>query len=477
MDLYLQNSLYKHLSIVLIFVACSIAASNVKGQNQTTAQLDSVITDLQSLLQAAGPQAQLSDNSEGLQQVYDLFEYEPEEEWIGIQESEILEAQKQQHRQNKGLSVETGYLENFDQGVFRTDGIYYDRRFQMGHNWGLFKNGWLDNVGDAKILATEQNISRIRQKQMLYGLHYRNLTTTIDFIINRQQATHLKNYLAALSIQQNQLLTLYDMGYKPWQEVRDVMGKQAAMEMKLQTISKQQQLIQKHRILPEFYSNLPVLAVNIDPIENVLQSNVDQMRIDSLRLNIIRKENSAWRDVSLSANGRYNFYSDHTSEFFLTDTGDRDYFLLGINLSVPFTVFNNKDSFVRVNRNEFNYKNELKTRETLDVLRRHVSEYQALLEEYSIQYQQHLIQTDQVYVGAGDQIEHNGESPASKLSRVLYQFEIKGKLIETKRNLYYKLIQISSLVPELPIANFTEIYDSGKLIKETNRVRGLTYEE
>ena len=398
---------------VLLFVACTIAASDVKGQNQTTAQLDSVIADLQSLLQVAGPQAQLSENTPGLQQIYELFKYELQEEWAGFQETEILGAETQQQRRDKGLSVEVGYLENFDQGMFGTDGIYYDRRFQMEHSWDLLKNGWLGNAGDAKTLATEQEIFRIRQKQMLYGSHYRNLTTTIDFIINRQQTTHLKNYLAALSVQQNLLLTLYDRGYKPWQEVRDVMGKQAAMEMKLQTFSKQQQLIQKDRILPEFYGNLPVLALNIDPIESALESNADQMRIDSLR-------------------------------------------------------------FVQANRNEFNYKNELKTRE---VLRRHVAEYQALLEEYSIQYLQHLMQTDQVYVGAGNQIEHNGESPASKLSRVLYQFEIKGKLIEVKRNLYYKLIQISSLVPELPIANFTEIYDSGKLIKETNRLRGLTYEE
>ncbi len=224
---------------------------------------------------------------------------------------------------------------------------------------------------------------------------------------------------------------------------------------------------------------MPVLAVNIDPIERVLQLNADQMRIDSLRLDIVRKENNAWRDVSISANARYNFYSDHTSELFLTDAGDRDYFSLGINLSVPFTVFkNNSNSFVRSYRNEFDYKNELKTREEIEVLRKHYTEYQALLEDYSIQYQQHFLQIPQVYVaGVGDQVGHNGESPASKLTRVLDQFEIKRKLIETKRNLYHKLIQISSLVPELSIVNYTEIYDPEKLIKETNRVRGLTYEE
>ncbi len=238
---YLQNSLYKRVSIVLIFVGCSIIASDLKGQNKTTAQLDSVIADLQSLLQVAGPQAQFPENTQNLQQVYNLFKYEFEEGWDDIPESDIIEVEKQRHRQDKGLSVEAGYLENFDQGVFGTDGIYYDRRFQMGISWDLLKNGWLDNTGDAKALATEQEILRIRQKQMLYGRHYRNLTATVDFIINQEQTAHLKNYLAALSVQQNQLITLYDLGYKPWQEVRDVMGKQAGMEMKLQTITKHQQ--------------------------------------------------------------------------------------------------------------------------------------------------------------------------------------------------------------------------------------------
>lgn len=305
---YLQNSLSKRVLFALIFVGLCISVNDSKAQNQTPSQLDSVISNLQSLIEVTGPQVQLSENPQNLKEVYDLFRNELQEGLNDIPESKILEAENYQLHQNKDSSLESGY-----------------RR----------------QIRDFHII--------------------------VDLIINRQQLAHLHNYMAVLSVQQNQLLMLYDMGYMPWQEVRDVMGKQAELEMKLRTISRQQQLIQVGRDLSQLTDDLPVLTVSVDLIEEG----------------------------------------------------------------------------------------------SIDMLKKLYPEYQALLDEYNRSYHQHYLQADQIHMA-------NLEDPASELIGLLNQFQTKEKIIETKRYLYHKLIQISSLVPELPIANYTELYDPEKFISSAS---------
>jgi hypothetical protein len=279
----------------------------VRGQNQTPAKFDSVIANLQTLLEVANSQVQLTMNPRGLNELYSLFiNQQPERE----------------------LNPHTH--------------------------------------------------------------HFYNLKAIIDYEINRQQLVHLNNYLAALSVQQNQLLTLYDMGYKPWQEVRDVMGKQTELEMNLQSISERQKLIKKNSDLSQLPGDLPVLTINIDSLEKLLQLSESHMPIDSLRLEIHR--------------------------------------------------------------------------------------YQRLLDKYNESYHQHSLQADMIYQ-ASLQSGNFGNSPATGLNRLMVQFEIKRQTIETKRKLYHRLIQISALVPEISIANYTELYNPVNYIKETNRELGLMYEE
>lgn len=450
-------------TIVVLTIGFLGTLYTAKAQGQKAAELDGMIIKLDSLISVTRPQVGLPTHSVGLSEVQTLFDYQ---NYVKTQEeipgSEVINAQQQSLMQDKGLSFEAGYLENLDQGVFGAEGIYYNRRYQVGLKWDLLNGGWLDHTVEAKALEREKNILKLDHKKNRYIQQHRELQTAVDAIFNRQQLNHLKNYKDALAVQQSLLRDLYFWGYKSWDEVLDVIRKEAYLATEYQFLSEQQQHVSTNTNY-----NLPVLELDIQQIELALQ-DTDQILIDSLRLENVRDQHQPWQDISLSANLRYNYYSDQSSHLLIEASGNREYFSVGLNLSVPFTVFKNESKrYEQAYRADFDFKREERNQELLSTLRTYYADYQQLLTAYSSRYYEHQLQTQELRnIEFKGQLNEPEYSPASILSRILNQFEIKYQLIESKRKLYSKLIQIQALVPELQLASYATPWQPANLIKE-----------
>jgi len=463
-----RNLLVSRLAVIL-WILCLTGVAKAQEQQDTKAKLDRMIAELDSLVVVASKQAALDKPDPYLNDVYVLFNNSLENE-RKAPPSAVLENRKSQFRRDKGLNFEAGYLQNFDQGVFGAEGIYYNRRYQAGVRWDILKGGWLDHSRSVEALDREQEIRAINRERGIRQQQYHNLQTAVEAILNRQQINHLSNYQKLLATEQQRLRTLYDLGYKSWEEILSVVEQKSVITTELQTLRQHQQDLQTTQTDAALPSDLPVLELNLDPLLQEAQRNPEQARIDSLRLANIREQENPWRDIRVTANLDYNYYVNRSSQLVLNANGDREYFSLGLSASVPFTILSNsKEATVQAYEKDFSYENAQETASKTNKLRTLAADYEQLLVSYKAHYYKHFLLTEKALRAGLTRTDADGTvrySPAATFDVLMKQFTVKRQLIEAKRNLYQKLLQLQEVVGQFPLAEYTSLWQPPKSLMD-----------
>lgn len=284
-----------------------------------------------------------------LQQLFDESSYKP----IGFEDTSLkvideislmqrsgnelsrslyLEKQLQLYEKDYGIGITGGYTENINPTVGDLeDNLVYNRKFNLGAEWRILKNGYLENKAKARIME-----DRIVREEL-----------------NQDAATESYNYLKRFD---HTIYTFNIVKIKLLYERRFQLEKQYDIIKQLVYMKRlrKEDLIQMETRLSEVESLINVYQsynLYLNPESNALTFNQNNLPLidldypkifkmmgqqtDSLLSEHVFEDYYHWyHQISLRAWARYNFYD-------LLGTNTRSFFSTGINFTIPIP-FNTK---------------------------------------------------------------------------------------------------------------------------------------
>ena len=441
---------------------------NSWAQSGRSDVLEKLIIHIDSTLSAKADYVRMADEKADIQVLDSLFDHRNFAVGDQYPSASMLENERQRTKNDWGLNLQAGYLQNLDQGVFDSEGIFYNRRYQMGLKWDVLSNGWQENQLKAKQLQREVKIERFEQREANREQRYQVLREHVLSVVRQEQKAIKKQYKELLTIKKNELKTLYDLGYKSWDEVLEISSKLSETEMVLNTDTKLDSLGGKKRIHEK--KVLPILSVDYEKLRDEAAHKPLRKKADSLLLKNTEDEYRRWRDISLSANLDYNYYDRSGQQLPLTNAQDREYFSFSVNLSVPLTVFKEGNKgYKEAQRQEIAYKNKRQDFAENNMLRQHFREYQELKNQYANTFNRYQRQLQRIRQKQTDRQNGNQEYDSSELLNLyLSQIEAMWQLSQTKEKIYDKLIRLSRFAPNSPLSNYASVWTPPKLAQKNN---------
>jgi hypothetical protein len=441
---------------------------NSWAQSGRSDVLDELIVHIDSALSQKAGYVRMADEKAEIQDLDSLFNHRNFATGDKYASANMLENKRQRIRDDWGVNLQAGYLQNFDQGVFDSEGIFYNRRYQLGVKWDVLSNGWQENQLRAKQLQREIKIEQFEQREANREQHYQVLREQLLSLVRQEQKKIKKRYKELLTIKKNELKTLYDLGYKSWDEVLEISSKLSETDMVLNTDVKLDSLDGKWRV----HKNevLPILSVDYEKLREEVAQKPIREKTDSLRLKNTADEYRRWRDISLSANVNYNYYDRSGQQLPLTNAQDREYFSFAVNLSVPLTVFKEgNEEFKEAQRQEIAYKNKRQDFAEHNMLRQHFREYQELKNQYANTYYTYQRQLQRIEQKQTEQQNGKQEYDSSELLNLyLSQVEAIWQLTKTKEKIYEKLIRLSRFAPYYPLSSYASVWTPPKLAQNSS---------
>lgn len=430
--------------------------------------LEELIVHIDSALSEKAEYIRMADDKADIQDLDSLFNDRKFLTGDQYPSSKMLEKKRQYTQNDWGIDLQAGYLQNLDQGVFDSEGIFYNRRYQLGVRWDVLSNGWQENQLMAKQLQREIAIDRMKEREANREQRYQVLREQLLSLVRQEQKKIKKQYKELLTIKKNELKTLYDLGYKSWDEVLEISSKLSETNMVLNAKIESDSL-DGRQPLPE-NERLPVLSVDYEKLRELAAHKPIREKTDSLRLKNTEDEYRRWRDISLSANVNYNYYDRSGQQLALTNAGDREYFSFSVNLSVPLTVFKgDKKEYKEALRQEITYENKQQDFAEHGSLRQHFREYQELKNQYANTFYRYQRQLQRIQQKQTEQQSGNQEYDSSELLNLyLSQVEAIWQLSQTKENIYEKLIRLSRFAPQYPLSDYASVWTPPKLAQKNN---------
>ena len=442
----------KYKILFLLFCLTGICSEEVLAQDSRDQRLASLIVKVDSLVSKHISDEPVSDPDEPEKDIVNLFEVD-----FASSESpevQVINAEQKKLSRDIGLDLNAGYLENLEQGVFNVEGIYYRRRAQVEVEWDILNNGYLDNRHEIRELENEKRVAGLKNSLVRRGEEFDTLQLAFRYHFNRQKASIARDYLEILKDRHEVASELYELNYKPWEEVIEITSKRARTQVELENYETLNRQFTDLRMDSIVGGKLPLVNIDIEKLLRAGQLNSLQDSIYSEQVGKIDHEYNSWRDISLSTFVRYNYYNS-TSDINLSNVRNREYFSVGLNLSVPLPLLkSNNNEIAQAREDKLNAelaRNKSKVRQKLYA---DYSRYQEKLQQYIQNYEQYLqIQNRLDKQQQRKELEDPAYSSILVLELLTKRFEAAKDLLSIKQEMYEILI---SLHEQVPSSNFSQ---------------------
>jgi len=395
-------------------------------------------------------------------QAPDLF-YDSTMTYSDLNQTEIdlLKTRQEVLNSDHGIDLEAGLLQNLDQGVFGAEGIFYQRRAQVGVQWNILKNGFFDNKITIEELGNEV---RIQEKRAQAITHQADLELKINKLradFNRFRVERYEAYLEILEEQKFALTRLYDQNYVTLDKVLDVNSK----------IVKAESAIDNSKRIMRFIGDTD--SSGLGPRDYVVY-DIDLERLGSQGLLFyddlisLQKETDykSYNELSLSTFLRYNLYGGTNPEGAFQNTGSREFFSAGVSLSLPIPLGTGGKRKIHEQEEKIRV---LSLREEKSEVNRTLLEkyraYQATLQNYIAVYQNIYLMKDKIRMQRVRRtIGSDIYSPTELLNAISDLYEVSIDILNAKEELYLRLFEMQSLIPDHSLSAYLYPY----AVSETN---------
>ena len=438
---------------MLLVCLCGLALQGAWAQNNREERLSALVERVDSLVIHYTGKDPVSD-----EQVYtgDMeYLFRVDYSTSGSNEVKVIEAEQEKLSRDLGLDLNAGYLENLEQGVFNVEGIYYRRRAQVELEWDILSNGYLDNRHEIRELENEKQIARYTYAGRQQADEIDSLQFAFQHHFNREKISLVRNYLDILEDYHKIATQLYQLNYKPWEEVIQVTSRRARAQVELENLlASNRQFKDMERHLPGNY-DLPLLNIDINELLNAGRFESLQDSIFTQQVGKINNEYNSWRDISLSTFVRYNYYNS-TSDINLSNVRNREYFSIGLNLSVPLPLLRSSNNRIAEAREDLLQeeltRSQNKSRKNLFA---DYSKYQDKLQQYLKSYEALLqLQTRITKHQQREDLNDPSYSPLALFELLTERYKVKTDLLALKRDLYGILVNLREQTPTSEFSDF-----------------------
>jgi hypothetical protein len=226
---------------------------------------------------------------------------------------------KKAFQQNYGLSINSSYIDNFSNGIGDL-GIFYNRAFQTGLEWNIFKDGYLDKKKQYPQQLAQYQLKINKVNQLLEKNQLISNTFVIDSIYALVTQIHLQHYANYLTLKKNTYSNLYTRRLCNWTELITINNDETNLKLKISpyTHHQSEDSLFKTVINAKIY--------NIKKL-HTLPAIVDSSQYWSTKAQNI--EQHFLQQISLKTSLRYNYFNYDSKSL------NRDFLSVGINLNIP----------------------------------------------------------------------------------------------------------------------------------------------
>lgn len=351
-------------------------------------------------------------------------------------------AQKEYAKRQLGLNLRADAMQN-SPTLFSDveDNILYQRRYQIGLEWDILKNGFLQRNSTLKTIELNEQITSIEQKNTVLLKSSLPRTACIAYFNNKKiklleaRITTLKAYIPLLEkLFYSKEITLEDL---------------YAIQSRLVETQEQLSIYKAYNEnLNPFYSkklfdySAPLFEINDSIYFSNLNQNVktDTAAIRNLHDQLVQIDNKWYNELSLRAYSRMNVY-----DLYSPTNPYRSFFSFGINFSMPLPFSNQQKAELDKQKWEKDHYRLLQsTNERLLEQTNNAYEYRFALKKLMLLDEKEKMVREAIRIErTKSQLAESDFNPIHGLKLLDDLAQIQIEQIEIRQILYLKLVDIN----------------------------------
>ncbi len=354
-----------------------------------------------------------------------------------VYKSNYLAKQKELAEKEYGLYASGSFQENFNPTVADlNDNLIYNRKFQVGINWKILKDGYLDNKIQVKLLEDRIEREKLKNEQSNQSAYYLARFDHTIYVFNKLKVQLLNQREKSLQKQYNLINELVLLKKLPKADLIRIETRLAEVQsLKKVYLSYNNYLNIKQDTLSFNINNLPLIDLNYQKIFEIIEQQTNEV----LGNNTYQNYYQWYHQIGLKTYVRYNYYN-------LINSNNRAFVAAGVNITVPLP-FNTKLKN-EVAQEKWKYDNERlqNQRNSLheDVLNV-AYEFRYKLKQFIAFYQKRILieekyRIETVKVRLGDK----NIDPMGGLDLIDDIVRVDIELIDLLQNMYLKALKIHS---------------------------------
>ncbi len=356
----------------------------------------------------------------------------------------VTEAKIRQAKTEFGLSLAGSYQENSSAGVGADDMIIYRRRAQAGLDWDVLGNGLLSSKLNQKMLKNDMIINSLKPETKISSSDFIIISHKIIYAFNQHKIKLLEQRQQIINDKIDAANELYLLKHLPKLELMQIIQQQVDVSSMFQIYQAyNEQLAQEinpasvpSNILPLFDLDPEKIVGYSSPANN---DSILQLKIKNLEL-----QNSAWRDISLKTQVRYNYYN-----YAGLNQSDRYFLSAGLSFGVPLplgSVADKKTVAAQADLMRFDQRNSSE-QQNVDLLNT-VYEYRYKLKQYNNFAEKHkkyeeLLRIERVK----EKLQYFEFNPISALNLLDDMLSIEVEMLDLQQEMYLSLLGIVTKTP------------------------------
>jgi hypothetical protein len=376
-----------------------------------------------------------------------------------------------------GLSLNANLADNFGSAVIADDNLVYRMRVQAGVDWDLFKEGYFGRRLKAQQMENTYLINKLEHQRQNTSDQFVGRYAGVLYLYNAQKIKVLEKR-REINIQKLDLARqLNQLKEIPYVEVIDV--DQALTDIDgMFMVYKSYNDLMKDNVNTKYLPETPLPLVDIDfqlLAGQVMKLETSRPNTDSIiRLKVRNQElqNDPWNRVSLKASFKYNYY------FIDNTVGSRDYFSLGVGVSVPFPFGKKSDQkVIDAERQLLNYEAQgTPNQEVYEELMNSLYEYRYKLKQYmnfneKKQRYRELLRVERVKEQFGDE-EFNPLTALNLLDELL---AVNVEMLDLQQQMYLQLLKIGNKYPGMDLSGCIKPFVLNSITEEENTMNTSIY--
>ncbi len=371
-----------------------------------------------------------------------------------------------------GLNFTTNYTRNFDGAVLDEEGAFYNWRTSGGLSWNILRSGVVNNKHRAEQMKLQWEAEKSMQDQKFKELGYRKTYDFIVYTFNAKKVEVVERRLAILDQLLEVANRMFYLKLVQWDHVLEVMSKRAETALFLKNYTTYLDAVQLDSLQRNLNpGSLPVFDLDYDRIKEVGIDTLSRHTALQNKLAALDHQFHWSKDVNLSAQLRYNYYSGSN----ISSIGNRDFLGGGISFGIPIPLSKGlKKDWKNAKKAQLETSYKTYQNGLQNELLNHFYEYEYALKQYvSFYFKKERVATLIKRGMRKKRLQDPDFSPLQVIDRLEELFSIEIELLDIQQKMYLKALKIFTLTGSDDLEQLIQLQDFARYATNTPGGRNI----